>query len=311
MEANSIKKSRQSRIKNNLWLRAKIIQAVRTFFIDNDYLEVETPCRIPAPAPEVYIDAEVSGAWFLHTSPELCMKRLLAAGCLRIFQICRCFRQKERSSKHLPEMTLLEWYTAGHNYFNMMEQCEELIRFVAGRAGFENFLVYQGNRIDLSPPWPRISVKDAFEKFSSVSMETAMLQDRFDQVTAFDIEPNLGFGKPIFLYDYPASAASLARLKPENHSVAERFELYVSGMELCNAFSELTDPVEQRKRFAREQKNRKQSALQSYPLPEKFLESLQYMPKASGSALGMDRLVMLFADTTRIDDVVAFTPEEL
>jgi lysyl-tRNA synthetase class 2 len=193
----------------------------------------------------------------------------------------------------------------------MMEQCENLIWFVAGRAGFEDFLTYQGNRIDLTPPWPRMSVTDAFGKFSSVSMETAMLQDRFDQVTAFDIEPNLGYGKPIFLFDYPAPAAALARLNPENRSVAERFELYISGMELCNAFSELTDPVEQRKRFAREQKNRIQSGLQSYPLPEKFLESLQYMPEACGSALGIDRLVMLFADTTRIDDVVAFTPEEL
>jgi len=306
-----MKNSRQSHIKKNLWLRAQIIQAVRTFFIENDYLEVETPCRIPAPAPEAHIDAEVSGDWFLSSSPELCMKRLMAAGYPRIFQICRCFRQKERGSKHLPEMTLLEWYTAGHNYFNMMDQCEDLIRFVAGLSGFEDFLVYQGNRIDLTPPWPRMSVRDAFEKFSSVSMETAMLQDRFDRVTAFDIEPNLGYGKPIFLYDYPASAASLARLKPENRSVAERFELYISGMELCNAFSELTDPVEQRKRFEGEQKNRKQSGLQAYPLPEKFIESLQNMPEASGSALGMDRLVMLFADTTRIDDVVAFTPEEL
>jgi len=306
-----MKTSRQFQIKKNLWLRAQIIRAVRKFFIENDYLEVETPCRIPAPAPEAHIDAEVSGDWFLRTSPELCMKRLMASGYPRIFQICRCFRQKERGSKHLPEMTLLEWYTAGHNYFNMMEQCEDLIRFVAGLSGFEDFIVYQGNRIDLTPPWPRMSVRDAFEKFSSVSMETAMLQDRFDRVTAFDIEPNLGYGKPIFLYDYPASAASLARLKPENRSVAERFELYISGMELCNAFSELTDPVEQRKRFEGEQKNRRQSGLQAYPLPEKFLESLQYMPEASGSALGMDRLVMLFADTTRIDDVVAFTPEEL
>lgn len=239
------------------------------------------------------------------------MKRLMAAGYARIFQICRCFRQKERGSKHLPEMTLLEWYTAGHNYFNMMEQCEELVQFVAGRAGCENFLVYQGNRIDLASPWPRMSVRDAFEKYSSVSMETALIQDRFDPIMAFDIEPNLGYGKPVFLYDYPASVAALAKLKPENFSLAERFELYISGMELCNAFSELTDPVEQRKRFASEQKKRRQSGLQPYPLPEKFLEALQYMPEASGSALGVDRLVMIFADTTRIDDVVAFTPEEL
>ena len=308
---NLLKNSRQSFIKRNLWLRAQIIQAVRTFFIDNQYLEVETPCRIPAPAPEAHIDAEVSGEWFLRSSPELCMKRLMAAGYPRIFQICRCFRQKERGTKHLPEMTLLEWYTAGDNYFDMMEQCEELIRFVAGRAGFKKLLVYQGNRIDLTPPWPRMSVRDAFEKFSSVSMETAILQDRFDQITAFNIEPNLGYGKPIFLYDYPASAASLARLKPENRSVAERFELYISGLELCNAFSELTDPVEQRTRFENEQKIRSESGLQVYPLPEKYLESLQFMPETAGIALGVDRLVMLFADTTKIDDVVAFTPEEL
>ena len=306
-----MKTSRQSKIKKNLWLRAQIIQDVREFFIDNDYLEIETPCRIPAPAPEAHIEAEVSGDWFLHTSPELCMKRLFTAGYPRIFQICRCFRQKERGSKHLPEMTMLEWYTAGHNYFNMMEQCEELIRFVARRSGFENFLVYQGNRIDLNAPWPRMSVSDAFERFSSVSMETAVLQDRFDQLTAFDIEPNLGHNKPLFLYDYPAAAASLARLKPENPSIAERFELYISGLELCNAFSELTDPLEQRTRFENEQKNRIKSGLPVYPLPEKFLESLQFMPESSGIALGIDRLVMLFANTANIDDVVAFTSEEL
>jgi len=311
IQMNSMKTSRQSYIKENLWLRAQLIQAVRKFFIDNDYLEIETPCRIPAPAPEAHIEAEVSGDWFLCTSPELCMKRLMAAGYPRIFQICRCFRQKERGSKHLPEMTMLEWYTAGHNYFNMMEQCEELIRFVARRAGFEDFLIYQGNRIDLNAPWPRMSVSDAFERFSSVSMETAVLQDRFDQLTAFDIEPNLGHNKPLFLYDYPAAAASLARLKPENRSIAERFELYISGLELCNAFSELTDPIEQRTRFENEQKNRIKSGLPAYPLPEKFLESLQFMPESSGIALGIDRLVMLFANTANIDDVVAFTSEEL
>jgi lysyl-tRNA synthetase class 2 len=306
-----MKNDRQSQIKRNLCLRAKIIQAVRTYFMDNDYLEVETPCRIPAPALEAHIDAEVSGEWFLHTSPELCMKRLLAAGYPRIFQICRCFRQKERGSKHLPEMTMLEWYTAGHNYFDMMVQCEELIRFVARRAGFEDFLVYRGNRIDLNAPWPRMSVTDAFERFSSISMETAVLKNRFDQITAFDIEPNLGHNQPLFLYDYPAAAASLARLKPENRSLAERFELYIGGMELCNAFSELTDPLEQRTRFENEQKHRIKLGLQAYPMPENFLDSLQFMPEGAGIALGIDRLVMLFADTANIDDVVAFIPEEL
>ena len=297
--------------KKNLWLRAQIIQAVRTFFIDNDYLEIETPIRIPAPAPEVHIEAEVSGDWFLHTSPELCMKRLLAAGYPRIFQICRCFRQKERGRMHLPEMTMLEWYGAGNNYFDMMDQCEKMIRFAARRAGFEDYLVYQGKSIDLKAPWSRMSVKDAFDRFASVSMETAVLQDRFDEMMIIDIEPNIGHKKPLFLYDYPAVGASLARLKPENSSLAERFELYICGMELCNAFTELTDPVEQRIRFEKEQKIRSESGKQVYPLPEKFLESLQLMPEASGVALGIDRLVMLFANTKSIDGVVAFTPEEL
>ena len=303
--------SRQSSIKTNLWLRAQIIQAIRRFFIDNDYLEIETPYRIPAPAPEAHIDAEVSGDWFLHTSPELCMKRLLTAGYPRIFQICRCFRRKERGHRHLPETTILEWYAVGHTYLEMMDQCEELVRFVSLQAGFGDFLVYQGKSIDLNTPWSRMPVADAFDRFASISMKTAVLQDRFDEVMACDIEPHLGHKKPLFIYDYPAVGASLARLKPENRSIAERFELYISGLELCNAFTELTDAIEQRLRFEHEQKMRSKSGKQVYPLPEKFLESLLFMPEASGNALGIDRLVMLFADTTRIDDVVAFTPEEL
>lgn len=302
---------RQSSIQRNLWLRAQIIQAARAFFIRRDYLEIETPCRIPAPIPEAHIDAEASGEWFLHTSPELCMKRLLGAGYPRIFQVCRCFRQKERGDRHLPELTMLEWYTAGENYLDMMTQCEDLIRFVAQHAGFGNTLVYQGKPINLTAPWTRMPVSDAFEKFASISMETALLKDCFDEVMANDIEPDLGNNKPLFLYDYPYTAGALARLKPADRSVAERFELYIGGLELCNAFTELNDEIEQRLRFEHDQESRRKSGKQVYPLPEKFLKSLKDMPEASGNALGIDRLVMLFADTTRIDDVVAFTPEEL
>jgi lysyl-tRNA synthetase class 2 len=211
----------------------------------------------------------------------------------------------------LPELTMLEWYTVGHNYLDMMNQCEELIRFVARRVGFGDCLVYQGRNIDLKTPWSRMSVADAFDRFAPISMQTALLEGRFDEVMACDIEPNLGDEKPFFLYDYPAANSSLARLKPDNRSLAERFELYIGGLELCNAFTELTDAVEQRLRFEHEQKTRGRSGKQTYPLPEKFLESLQFMPQASGNALGIDRLVMLFADIARIDDVVAFIPEEL
>ena len=302
---------RQSSIENNLWLRARTIHYVRTFFIDNNYLEIETPYRISAPAPEAQIDAVTSGNRFLHTSPELCMKQLLAAGYHRIFQICRCFRQQERGAKHLPEFTILEWYRVNTDYFDMMEQCEDLIRFLADKLDSGGLLVYQGAKIDLKKPWQRMSVSDAFNRFASISMEKALVQDLFDEVMALEIEPNLGYKKPLFLYDYPAEKAALAALKSDNKALAQRFELYICGLELCNAFTELTDSDEQRLRFKKEQDVRRSSGKQIYPTPEKFLKTLNDMPDASGNALGIDRLVMLFADSTKIDDVVAFTPEEL
>ncbi len=302
---------RQETIQSNLHLRARVIQAIRRFFIDHDYLEVETPCRLPAPAPEAHIDAVAAENWYLHTSPELCVKRLLAAGYPRIFQICRCFRSTERGRRHLPEMTLLEWYSAGHNYLDMMDQCRDLIRCTAKQTGLKDVLVYQGQNIDLEGHWDKMTVAQAFDKFASLSLQAALANNRFDEVTALEIEPHLGHSKPLFLYDYPASSGALARLKPDDRSVAERFELYIGGLELCNAFTELTDSDEQRKRFEKELSLRKRSGKQVYPMPEKFLDSLKFMPEASGNALGIDRLVMLFADTTRIDDVVAFTPEEL
>lgn len=289
----------------------KIIQAIRRFFIERDYLEVETPIRIPAPAPETHIDAEVSDDWYLHTSPELCMKRLLSAGYPRMFQICRCFRKKERGNRHLPEFTILEWYCADSDYMDMMDICSELIRFVSHSVGSGDFIVYQGKQIDFRNPWPRMTVMEAFERFAPLSVERALQQNRFDEIMASNIEPHLGQPKPVFLYDYPASGGSLAKLKEEDASVAERFELYIAGLELCNAFTELNDPEEQRLRFHQEQERRITSGKRPYPMPEKFLESLRFMPEASGNALGIDRLVMLFADAATIDDVVAFTPEEL
>lgn len=302
----------QNALQKHLLLRARIVQATRQFFIDNDYLEVETPARIPAPAPEAYIDAVASGDWFLQTSPELCMKRLLAAGFTRIFQICKCFRQGERGRLHLPEMTLLEWYRADSNYLDMMNECEALITSVARKIGIkEDTLVYQDKEIELAPPWPRISVAEAFEKFASIPLEAAVENDRFDVIMVEEIEPNLGHPRPAFLYDYPASRGALARLKPQDSRYAERFELHIGDLEICNAFSELADPVEQITRFDREQESRRKAGQCVYPLPHKFLDALNDMPEAAGNALGMDRLVMLFADTKKIDEVVAFTPEEL
>ena len=297
--------------KSHLWLRARTIQAIRLFFSDKGYLEVETPHLIPAPAPELHIDAVAVGRAFLHTSPELCMKRLLSAGYPKLFQICRCFRNGERGESHLPEFTVLEWYRAGIDYRELMDEVEEMIPFVSHRLGFGESVEFQGHGVDLKRPWHRISVREAFQRYASVSMESSMKSGGFDEAMVQEIEPNLGTPKPTFLHDYPASLGALARLKRDDPAYAERFELYIAGLEVANAFSELTDVREQRERFEREREKRRVQGKTVYPLPEKFLRSLHHMPQAAGIALGVDRLVMLFADQPRIDQVVSFTPEEL
>jgi elongation factor P--(R)-beta-lysine ligase len=302
---------RQTAITPNLIQRARIMDAIRRFFIESQYLEVETPLRIPAPAPELHIEAEPSREWFLHTSPELCMKRLLAAGYPRIYQIAKCFRQKERGRRHLPEMTLLEWYTAGADYGDMMEQCEDLILYLAKQLQIDQPLTYQNQVIDLRRPWPRLTVAEAFERHGSLSMTAALKSRRFDEIMGLEIEPRLGLARPVFLYDYPAACGALARLKAGQPDVAERFELYIGGLELCNGFSELTDPEEQRSRFVAESDRRRRSGKTVYPMPEGFLSALADMPPASGNALGLDRLVMILTDQPDIDSVVAFIPEEL
>jgi lysyl-tRNA synthetase class 2 len=295
----------------NLVRRAEVVHLIRGFFAADSYLEVETPLRIPAPLPEAHIEVIPANGWVLQPSPEPCMKRLLAEGCEKIFQVCKCFRNAERGNRHLPEMTMLEWYAAGQTYFDLMACSEELIRRIAHGLGMGDILRYQGRNVDLSAPWPRLSVETAFRRFAAISAEEALAQARFDEVMGVEIEPNLGLDRPVFLIDYPAEKASLARLKPGRPAVAERFELYIGGLELCNGFSELNDAVEQRRRFASEQAIIRDAGKTVYPLPEKFLEALERLPPCAGNALGIDRLLMLFCDTAVIDDVVAFTPEAL
>jgi lysyl-tRNA synthetase class 2 len=296
---------------NSLHLRAGLISGIRHFFREHDFLEIETPVRIPSPAPEEYIEAIPSDGWFLQTSPELCMKRMLAAGYPRIFQICKCFRAEERGSRHLPEFTMLEWYVAQFDYQQLMNQCESLLCSVWKDMGRNPNLVRQNKNIHLGPPWERITVADAFKKFAPADMRVALEADRFDEMMVEYIEPNLGLNRPTFLYDYPAELAALARLKKDDRNIGERFELYIGGLELANGFSELTDANEQRKRFEealckREAKNRTR-----YDMPEKFLQALPGMPEAAGIALGIDRLSMILVDTASIDDIVAFPPERL
>jgi elongation factor P--(R)-beta-lysine ligase len=306
-----VKANRQTQIQNNLWLRARIIQLIRLFFVNAGFLEVETPIRLSSPVPERYIQVVPSGSWCLQASPELFMKRLLSAGYSRIFQICKCFRGDERGNRHLSEFTLLEWYDVAIDYVALMDQCQALVLAVASGCGVSDHIFYQGKSIDLVSSWQRISVTDAFRRWAGISPEEALRCDRFDEIMVDVIEPNLGFVTPTFLYDYPVECGALARRDPKNSSIAQRFELYICGLELCNAFMELTDPVEQRARFEHEQREICRLGKAGYPLPEKFLDALEAMPESAGSALGIDRLIMLFADTRAIDDVVAFVPEEI
>lgn len=292
-------------------LRAKLISSIRHFFIQNDFLEVETPLRIPAPAPEEHIEAIPSGDWFLQTSPELCMKRLLAAGFQQIFQISKCFRAAERGSKHLPEFTMLEWYVAHFDYYQLMDQCEAMLINAFKGMGYTQDIIWQNRKINLAPPWERIAVADAFSQYAPISCQDALHQDKFDEILDEYIEPRLGNKRPTFLYDYPLKLAALSKIKKSDPTVAERFELYIGGLELANGFSELTDAGEQRQRFEDAQETRAAKNWALYPMPENFLNSLETMPESSGIALGIDRLAMILANTEKIDDVVAFTPEDI
>jgi lysyl-tRNA synthetase class 2 len=295
----------------NLVRRAEVLQLIRGFFRAHGFLEVETPIRIPVPLPEAHIDLIGSEGWVLQPSPEICMKPLVAAGCERIFQICKCFRKGERGRRHLPEMTMLEWYAAAETYSDLMTRTEHLILHIAEGFGLGRDIGYQGARIDLTPPWPRLTVAEAFRQYASLPVDTALAQGRFDELMGMEIEPRLGTERPVFIHDYPAACGSLARLKPGDPSVAERFELYIGGLELCNGFSELIDPVEQRRRFEAQLEVKRRRGQPVHGLPHKFLEALSAMPPCAGNALGIDRLVMLFCDAETIDDVVCFTAGDL
>ena len=271
----------------NLKVRAQVLRTIRAFFDGRGFVEVETPVRIPAPAPEPHIDCPASGDWFLRASPELQMKKLLAAGLPRIYQIGACFREGERGRRHAPEFTMLEWYRANADYSQIAVDAEELLVEVLTR-----------DHADVQ----RITVREAYLRWAGWDPVETWDQDRFDFDMATKIEPNLP-KEPLFLTDYPAPAASLARLKSDDPRVAERWELYVDGIELANAFTELIDPVEQRRRFELAREERRALGEADYPLDEEFLGALARMPPSGGVALGVDRLVMLACGASSITDV--------
>ena len=295
----------------NLRLRARIIQAIRVFFESERFLEVETPLRIPANAPEEHIEPIRSGDQYLHTSPELCMKRLLCRGHNRIFQICHCWRGEERGRRHIPEFTMLEWYRSHSDYEDLMNDCERLLRFIANTCLSTNTICYETNHIVLNKEFSRVTVRSAFNQYAGAKMEEAVSNGSFDEIMVTHIEPALVRDRPLLLMDYPIEMAALARPKPGDPSVAERFELYAGGLELANGFSELNDPIEQRVRFQMANQNRMKNRLPALPIPEPFLNELAVMPPSAGIALGVDRLVMLLAGVSRIEEVIAFTPEDM
>jgi len=298
-----------------LRFRAAFFQSIRAFFISQQFLEVDTPIRQPVLIPELNIEPVGSGSWHLQASPELCMKRLLAQGCSRIFQLCHCFRKEESGRLHLEEFSMLEWYRTEADYTDLMRDCQSLLgsllsdlRDMPLCAWNDGQLRTDGRVIDLRPPWPRLSLQEAFGRYSPLPLETAMSDGAFDEILVEFVEPNLGREKPLFLYDYPVELGSLARCQKENPRLAERFELYIDGIEIANGFSELTDSHEQRHRFEQEIARMPEERRQISPMPERFLHDLDRLDSAAGIALGADRLLMLLMGKKRIDEVLPLAP---
>jgi elongation factor P--(R)-beta-lysine ligase len=296
----------------NLKRRASIIRAVRKFLDDRGYTEVETPARTFAPDPQPNIDPIPSDEKWLVTSPEFHCKRLLAAGLERLYTIGKCWRGHERTDRHNPEFTMLEFYATGMTVSELEQEVERLILFIAKELGTGHILDHPSlGQIDLTTPWKRVSVRDAFIEHAGYDPLENRDEDRFYFDLVDKVEMNLGRERPTVLNQYPADLAMLARLDENDPRVAERFEVYIGpGFELANGFGELTDPQLQRERFEEDLARRRKAGQPVFPLDERFLNALIDMPESSGVAIGIDRLVMLFCGASTIDQVIAF-PDEL
>ena len=293
--------------------RAELLDRTRAWFRAAGFLEVETPLLVASPGTEVHLDpvpatlvpragAAPERRWLI-TSPELHMKRLLAAGSPPLFQLARVFRDGERGQNHRPEFTMLEWYRPWAPYDALMADCEAWLLALAG----SDRIVYQGRAIDLTPPWPRVRFYDALRERAGL-VEPERL-DPEAQLLAFveRVEQTLGADHPEILLEWPIAMASLARPAPDDPRVAERFELFIAGLELGNAFGELTDAGEQRRRCLAENAERAAQGRPELPLDEAFLTALaEGMPPSAGIAVGVDRVVMLLTDARSIDEVLAF-----
>ena len=327
--------------KANLEARARIVRAIRFFFDSQGFLEVQTPALQVSPGLEPHLQAfrteliDPRGGGrstrYLHTSPEFAMKKLLAAGLDRIYQISLVYRNRERSRTHHPEFSMLEWYRAHAPYTDLMSDCEGLLRACARAAGGDGRLTWNGVSVDPSQPFEWLTVADAFTRYAETDLLATIddplqptpeklraacrnlgissapddsWEDLFFRIFLERIEPRLGAVSPTILYDYPVSMAALSRPRPDAPHLAERFEIYVGGLELANAFGELTDPVAQRARFEADMDKKQRLYGERYPIDEDFLAALAQMPPASGIALGVDRLVMLATGAGDIEQVL-------
>jgi lysyl-tRNA synthetase class 2 len=321
--------------------RRRVLAALRHYLEARDFAEVETAILQVSPGNETHLHAFATelvapdGArqrFFLHTSPEFACKKLLAAGERRIFEFARVFRNRERGALHHPEFTMLEWYRAGESCEALMDDCAAFLAVAAAAAGTDRFSFRGRNADPLAVP-QRLTVAEAFKCCAGIDL-LATLEDRtpdrdglaaqakaagmrlsdddswsdiFSRVLVERVEPRIGDGRATFLTEYPSPEAALARPKPSDPRVAERFELFICGVELANGFGELTDPVEQRARLEAEMAKKQRLYGERYPIDEDFLAALARMPSASGCALGFDRLVMLAARASRVEQVI-WTP---
>jgi lysyl-tRNA synthetase class 2 len=317
-----------------LLARARIVQALRGFFAREGFWEIEPAALQVSPGNETHISGFATayqpfgGAptpYYLHSSPEFDCKKLLAAGEKKIVSFAHVFRNGERTKLHHPEFTMLEWYRAGASYRALIDDVSAILRLAAEAAETKAFR-FGASRLDPFAAPEVLPVTEAFARFAEIDLAAALddrdalageaarlglwisaddhWSDLFSKIVSERIEPNLGHGRATVLIDYPASEAALARRKPDDPRFAERFELYACGVELANAFGELTDPVEQRRRFEADMAERKRIYGSAFPIDEDFLAALALMPEASGIALGFDRLVMLTTGASHIEDVL-------
>ena len=326
------------------FVREQVVDATRAFFKARGFHEVETPLFVRYPGMEPYLEV-FETEWrntrgerypgFLTTSPEYAMKKLLAAGIAPLFQICKSFRNCEDvSARHNPEFTILEWYRANVDYTEIMRDCEELFRAIAKALrpdGAGDAWIYGGKTIDLGSDWERLTVREAFARYAGVDLQRDLYrladvardkgypmapentwEQAYHQIFLNEIEPRLGQTTPTFLYEYPIDMAALARASATDPTVAERFELYVAGVEMANAFGELTDPAEQLRRLQAERQERRSLGKTDYAVDPDFIHALtRGIPPSAGIALGIDRTAMFFADVDSIREVLWFSADEL